>query len=316
MSYAVVSILEKHYEENEQAPFVIFISMNGTSRFSQSETALGAILARIAYELESDRKKGPFHSFRKQYQDYDKVYNWILENDVILVIDELNVILPTAEDYEAMSFFLGGLVGRQGSALLYTTHHRIDSDVLRERACETAPYLSMRVHSWQAIPRFNSISCIRHMGRPESFWSAVLRGRIPALLVLPQEYIRNFLPRLNVKDSSTRQDMFDAILSGDIGKLDAGREIFRAYTYILNQDESPTHVWPPFLIAQPSVLGKNCRNLRAVLESPEVNQLKAFEALVQLAVVLQLLCTGKSHANVPRHSKVTRAQFLRCNRHL
>lgn len=203
MSYAVAAVLEKYYEENDQGPFVIFISLNSTTRLSESETAQGAILCRIAYELVRDQKKGPFHSFRKQYQDFDAVADWIVENKVILLIDELNVVLPTAEDFETMSLFLDDLVGREGSALLYTTHHKIDPDLLRDREREGAPFLSLRTHSWQAIPRFNSLSCIRHMGRPESFWSAVLRGRIPALLVLPQEDIRNFLPRLSVKDSST-----------------------------------------------------------------------------------------------------------------
>lgn len=104
--------------------------------------------------------------------------------------------------------------------------------------------------------------------------------------------------------------MFDAILTGDIGNLESGREIFRAYAYLLNLDGSLIHAWPPFLIAQPSVLGKNRRNLCAVLESSELNQPKAFKALAQLAVILQLMCTGKGVTCVPRHSKVTQQNAL------
>ena len=54
------------------------------------------------------------------------------------------------------------------------------------------------------------------------------------------------------------------------------------------------------------MLGKNCPPLREILEHPEINEAKAFEALVELSVITRLLSDSKnSHKFVPRHQSVT-----------
>lgn len=108
-------------------------------------------------------------------------------------------------------------------------------------------------------------------------------------------------------DTATRQLMFDAVLDGSISSLEAGRTAFRSYAYLLQKGiDDSVHVWPPFLCAQKSVLGKDCPNLRGNLQSPEMNLPKAFEALSQLAVILQLMSSTPRYKElVPRHPKVT-----------
>ena len=58
------------------------------------------------------------------------------------------------------------------------------------------------------------------------------------------------------------------------------------------------------MIAQPQVLGKSYRLLRAPLENPKVDEAKAFEALMELAVMVRLLAQ-KEHTLVPFHSAIT-----------
>ena len=302
MSTAVASQLEKKFEGDEQAPFVIFISMNSTTRLSEKETAMNAILSRVAYVLDNSNESS-FYEFLKRYSNFDAIIEWIERNKVILLIDELNVIEPKRAEYELMSLFLDALVGRKGSALLYTTHHRLEKGREDE---DDLGRLSARPHCWQPMPRLKTEACIRHMKRTEHFWSAVLRGRIPALLVLEQNLIGDFMPG-NHQDDASRHVVFNAILDGNIEYLEAGRNIFRAYSYLLrNEEGEQIHVWPPFLCAQKSVLGKSCPNLRAVLEAPDTNPSRAFEALAELAVALQLMSTNPRYRNIiPQHSGVS-----------
>jgi hypothetical protein len=307
MATAVASQLEKHFEEDDQAPFIIFVSMNHhKTKLSRTETAMSAVLSRVAYELEPPPPDQTFYQFLKKYSNFDAVIGWIQRNSVILLIDELNIISPKREEYEDLSLFLDSLVGREGSALLYTTHHSLQTDLRRGWEEEDDDnQLSSRPHCWHPMPRLNTRSCIRRMNREEHLWSAVLRGRIPALFVLDQEYIANFMPDRK-PDTATRRLIFDAVLNGDISELEAGRTQFRSYAYLLKKENENVHVWPPFLCAQKSVLGKDCPNLRKALESPDVNQPKAFEALAELAVVLQLMSSIPRYRNIiPRHSKVT-----------
>eukprot|EP00977_Amphora_coffeiformis_P003938 scaffold790_cov119-Amphora_coffeaeformis.AAC.2 len=271
MSTAVASRLEMKFEGDNQAPFVIFISMNSTSKLSKKETAMNAILSRIAFVLDNSNGSS-FYEFLKRYSNFDAIIEWVEKNKVILLIDELNIIEPSRAEYERMSLFLDALVGRKGSALLYTTHHRLEENLRQGREDEDdLGHLSARPHCWQPMPRLKTKACIRHMRRTEHFWSAVLRGRIPALLVLEQHLIKDFMPEKH-QDDASRCVMFNAILDGDIEYLEAGRKNFRAYSYLLsNEDGDDIHVWPPFLCAQKSVLGKNCPNLRATLEAPDTN---------------------------------------------
>lgn len=309
MATAVASQLENHFKGNDHAPFVILISMNNRSKVAGTETAMNAILSRIAYELDRDQagKRPSFYEFLKKYSSFDAVIEWVENNEIILLIDELNIIEPSRAEYDPMSLFLDALVGREGSALLYTTHHRLEQDLCQGREGEDdTGHLSSRPHCWQPMPRIETEACIRHMKRTHQFWSAVLRGRIPALLALEQQFIHDFMPG-NQQDDATRHLMFNAILDGNIEHLEAGRKKFRAYAYLLRNDDGKNiHVWPPFLCAQESVLGEKCPNLRAVLEAPDTNPSKAFEALAELAVAIQLMSTKPRYRDIiPRHSGVS-----------
>lgn len=235
MATAVASQLEERFKEDDQAPFVVFITMNSTSRLSTKETAMNAVLARIAFALHNS-KEVSFYQFLKRYSKFDAIIPWIdaiipwiERNNIILLIDELNIIQPHRAEYDEMSLFLDALVGRKGSALLYTTHYRLEIDLRQGKEDEEdSGHLSTRPHVWQAMPRFNTWGCIRYMKREEHFWSAVLRGRIPALLVLEQENIPDFMPQ-NQQGNVSRRLMFNAILDGDIKYLEEGRNNFRAY---------------------------------------------------------------------------------------
>lgn len=310
MATAIAAILENHFNNDDQSPFIIFISMNQWSKLMDYEMAKDAILSRIAYELAQDERL--FNQFFKHYSNFDAVEEWVTENDVVLLIDELNVIPVTRGTYSDMSVFLDYLAGRKGSALLCTTHHRLEEDLGQGRDDEErTDHLSTRPHFWQPMPRFNAVACVRHMKRTEQFWSAVLRGRIPALLVLPPEHIEKFMP-VELINNNTRGLMFDAILDGDIRRIESGRSKFRAYAYLLKKSGGgDVHVFPPFLCAQESVLGKNCPHLRTVLQSPDTNHPKAFEALAELAVALQLMSSTPRYRNiVPRHPDVSRENCI------
>jgi hypothetical protein len=62
------------------------------------------------------------------------------------------------------------------------------------------------------------------------------------------------------------------------------RKNFRAYSYMSERfvaadSDDPLFAWPPFMVAQSNVLGKNYPYLRAPFENPQVDEAKAFEAL-------------------------------------
>ena len=305
MATAVAAMLEYRFNGDAEGPFVIYISMNQMSKLSPSETAMGAVLSRIAYELADEHQS--FLIFRKKYSSFAAVEEWVTNNNVILLIDELNIIPFTRETYDDMSTFLDAIAGKKSCALLYTTHHRIMQDLRRGREGEEpTDHLSTRPHHWQPMPRLNALACVRHMKRREQFWSAVLRGRIPALLVLPPDDIASFVPAERI-ESESRGLMYDAILDGSIERLESGRNAFRSFAYLLKStDDRSIHLWPPFLCAQESVLGKDCPQLRIVLQSPDINHPKAFEALAELAVALQLMSSRPRYRNVvPRHPSVS-----------
>ena len=65
-------------------------------------------------------------------------------------------------------------------------------------------------------------------------------------------------------------------------------------------DADPQYAWPIFMIAQTHILGKNYRLLRATLENPEIDGAKAFEAMVQIAILLRLM-SGQQHRLAPFH---------------
>ena len=261
-------------------------------------------------------KKEPFRRFRTQYKDFNTVENWILSQKVILLIDELNVIPPSTPGYEAMSEFLDSLVGRKGSALVYSTHLRDTSDLLRQRE-RIDGSLSTRKHAWLPIPRLVNENCLHGLERQAtvqpSFWSAVLRGRLPALMLQDQEDIVDY-GQSHIFPVGTsveeRAQALASVITGKIDTLPSSRGLFRAYSYMSERfkgssdfSDKQLFAWPPFLVAQPVVLGKSCGSLRTSLEDPNIEESKAFEALVELAILVRLL-SGEHHSLVPHHPSI------------
>ena len=84
--------------------------------------------------------------------------------------------------------------------------------------------------------------------------------------------------------------------------------MFKAYSYMSERfthstSDSPSFAWPPFLVSQFDVLGKDCGSLRTALEDPLIEGAKASGALTQLAVLVRLL-TAQHHDLVPHHRNI------------
>lgn len=192
-TFMLHSVAAKLTGKVDRSTHVIFISMNSTSRYIVGEDAYNAILARIAYGYSGSYPVTSYDWFSKQYADYREVDRWVRSNEVILVIDELNAIAYDAPNYPKMCRFLDELAGRKGCSLLYSTHIRDTTDLLRDRLAGEHGALSVRHHQWLMIPRIVNENCLRGLrnnwNTQPSFWCAVLRGRLPALLVQPQDDI-------------------------------------------------------------------------------------------------------------------------------
>mmetsp|Transcript_1124 Transcript_1124/g.2486 ORF Transcript_1124/g.2486 Transcript_1124/m.2486 type:complete len:298 (+) Transcript_1124:965-1858(+) len=94
-------------------------------------------------------------------------------------------------------------------------------------------------------------------------------------------------------------------LTGDVGVMDDNyRDEFKAYSYMAKRKkrQKPLYAWPPFLLENEEVLGKDYPMLHETLCSPQIDEAKAFEALTQLAILLRLL-TSLSHHLVPSCTK-------------
>jgi len=162
-----------------------------------------------------------------------------------------------------------------------------------------------------------------HSEQP-SFWCAVLRGRIPALVVQTREIstyssgtiIETPSPEGMPEEeqerhkrlSEERRKCLSAAITGVIEQLPNERNLFRAYSYRSERftatDESePLFAWPPFMLAQPNILGKKYHPFRTTLEQPSIDEPKAFEALAQLAILVRLLANEK-HTLVPFHPSI------------
>jgi hypothetical protein len=68
--------------------------------------------------------------------------------------------------------------------------------------------------------------------------------------------------------------------------------------FVAADSSDPLFAWPPFMVAQTYVLGKNYPYLRAPLEDPQVDEARAFAALTQLSVLVRLL-SGQPHHLAP-----------------
>jgi hypothetical protein len=176
--------------------------------------------------------------------------------------------------------------------------------------------LSLRRHEWVAIPRIVNECCLRGLRTEEksqpSFWSAVLKGRLPALLVQPQILVEGYGEGLFPLETTSDEDRIaalKAVITGNISQLPSHRALFKAYSYMSerfrsqNPEKSPLFAWPPFLVAQWHVIGKDCSSLRTSLEDPSIEEAKAFEALTQLAVLVRLL-SAEHHQLVPHNEDV------------
>jgi hypothetical protein len=211
-----------------------------------------------------------------------------------------------------MSALLGNIVQRDGCAVMYSTHQRSTADLLRGRVQGASGLtLSRRRHIWKQIPRIVNEHCLRGLYKQPtekpSFWSAVLRGRLPALVLQDHGTIAKYTDDVFMDQDSKEERMncLKATISGHIDSLTNARNIFRAYSYMSERftqsNGTPQYAWPAFMIAQQSVLGKDYRHLRATLQHPSIDEAKAFEALMQLAILIRLM-TGLEHDLVPLNS--------------
>lgn len=290
---------------------VIFISLNSVTPFSvDSEItgAYGAILSRIAWEL-TNRESNSFTQFRRKYHDFGAVDDWLFDKKVILIVDELNIIPHTTDMYEDMSALIDNIVQRDGCAVLYSTHQRGTPDLLRGRLLGTVGHLALskREHLWKQIPRIVNEGCLRGLykesAKEASFWSAVLRARLPALVLQDSNKIAGYTDYMFLDEDGVdeRIKCLKAVISGDIDLLTNGRNLFRAYSYMserFKRGNKARYAWPPFMVAQYGVLGKDYRQLYSTLEHSSIDEAKAFEALTQLAILVRLL-TQTEHELVP-----------------
>ena len=301
--------------------YVLQITLNSETPYSDTQPALDAILSRIAFQMYLKANAGTslsFYNFLRRYTSFDIITAWLERNDVILMIDELNVIPTTAKKYEDMSTVLDAVVGRAGSAVIYTTHHKITGDLLRNQTA-LFRFLSQRDHIGMSIPRFETVRCVRHMkGSEGNFWCAVLRGRIPALYHLDIGQSASYTGLTLSEDGKShmadnRQAVFDSVITGDLNGLRTGRDLFRSFAYASDSstDDKKVYAWAPFMLAQEAVLGKSVPRFCKMLASPELNEAKAFEALVRLAVLIRLMASKRNrHDYVPRHKSVNNNNFL------
>ncbi|KAL3911917.1 MAG: hypothetical protein SGILL_007093 [Bacillariaceae sp.] len=312
MLHAVAAMLEQRLlQQQPGTTHVIFISLSSiTPLMPHSEDAYNAIVSRIAWEL-SGREHKTFTQFKRRYQDFGQVDGWLTaeDNKVILIVDELNIIPYSMKNYGEMCALLDNFVQQKGCALLYSTHQRSTADWLRGRRPGTGLdlALSKRTHLWKNIPRIVTEDCLRGLQKnpagESSFWSAVLRGRIPALVLQDEHDIRGYTRDMFFAEDSQEERIkcLKAVISGEINSLTNARNLFRAYSYMSERfadGETSLFAWPPFMVAQSNVLGKNYPLLYTTLANPSIDEPKAFEALTQLAVLVRLI-SQMEHDLVP-----------------
>jgi hypothetical protein len=107
-----------------------------------------------------------------------------------------------------------------------------------------------------------------------SFWSAVLRGRVPALVLQDTQVIEEYTEGIDLDQDNVEERVrcLKAVITGDIENLTNARNTFRAYSYMSERftfgDDKPKFAWPPFMVAQINVLGKDYRQLYETLQNP------------------------------------------------
>jgi hypothetical protein len=318
MLHAVASMLVTNRTVVDDGIQVLFISMNSTSAYNpDGEDAYTAILSRVGWEI-SGREPKSFQRFKDKYNDFGAVDEWLTTegNRVILIVDELNMIRFTMGRYGDMSCLLDNFVQQKGCALLYSTHQRGTADLLRGRRPGSGNdlTLSKRQHVWLSIPRIVNEKCLHGLmqnpAEQPSFWCAVLRGRVPALVLQTSE-IASYASEVFQDPTSEeeRTSCLAAVITGKIDSLPNAHNLFRSYSYMserFTDGEKTLFAWPVFMVAQRAVLGKDYRRLCATLENPDIDGPKAFEALVQLAVIVRLL-SEQQHPLVPPNPEIREA---------
>jgi hypothetical protein len=65
------------------------------------------------------------------YDDFGALNDWLSDNKVILLVDELNTLLVSSDRYIDMCALLDRLAGAEGSALIYSTHQRATKHLIK-----------------------------------------------------------------------------------------------------------------------------------------------------------------------------------------
>jgi hypothetical protein len=146
-----------------QQTHIVFLSLSsGSTQYDPtSEDAFTALASRVAWEM-SGRAMG-WRRFKRTYRDFGAIATWMLSPNIsmILLVDELNVILPKAARYDDMCALLDAFCGQRGKVLLYSTHQRETADHLRGRRPKDSNWTrsTKRPHVFLAIPRMQSPAC-------------------------------------------------------------------------------------------------------------------------------------------------------------
>jgi hypothetical protein len=160
-----------------------------------------------------------------------------------------------------MSGLLDIFVQKDGCSLLYSTHQRETADLLRgRRPSGNDPTLSKRLHKWMSIPRIVNEKCLYGLlqdpaEQQPSFWCAVLRGRVPALLLQTPDIIADYAAGV-FEDSSFSEEectaCLAAVITGEIDSFPNARNLFRAYSYM---SERFTDKWGKALFCMACLYG-------------------------------------------------------------
>jgi hypothetical protein len=251
MLHAVAAAISQD-KRKADGTIVVNISLNDGMTFVHGEDAVDAILMRVAFALSGRPNFGEFE-YNHEGFTWGQVYTFIVQSKIVLLIDELNKISHTAPSYAEMSRLLSDIHGRMGSAVLFSTHKRDTADLLWGRKSATI-HLSIREHTWLSIPRIENENCLKGMKKHGAeqlfFWCAVLRGRMPSLLLLNQRSLTTFAEvgpifelyepqfgstpedyaNFQAAQTASRKAALKAVISGDIGLLPRERNTFAAYS--------------------------------------------------------------------------------------
>jgi len=217
-----------------------------------------------------------------------------------MIIDDLNLIPPAAHKYDVLAQFLEIIAAADGSAVLYSTHNRNVSDLLR------GPALSVRGHLLVPMPKFETKSCVEGMIRnrtirvPQSWWNGMMRGRAPGLSLLIGGEVNRLMER--PLDDTERIATLKAAITGNASMLPKVHNGICAFSLMADvkaiDGYETLYRWPPCLLASEAVFGSKDEELSDLLQRPNLNDSKSYEALFALAVYIRL-ASNERHPLVP-----------------